>query len=170
VTLQTLSLDSAMIDELNAPALLAALNENGFEIKEVFILGGEWNFSFADKEADNDADAVTRFIAAWEPPPTGWSGFRIGMMNDEAYNRIVLASIPISELNVLWNRIEGVILQNPPHLKVLQALWNRFIQETDSKERPNGAEAQNWNAIALATSVPIQFDNKGLMEINGGAT
>lgn len=97
-------------------------------------------------------------IAPSTPAPN-WAQFRLGILADPGFLRVVNYGLPIHQA-----ALASEINQNPPNqptMPALRLLWEAIILQVPVGAEPTAAEISAWNAIATAANVPVQFGTDG---------
>ncbi|MEM9150666.1 MAG: hypothetical protein AAGB19_09460 [Cyanobacteria bacterium P01_F01_bin.3] len=89
-----------------------------------------------------------------------WGGFKLGMLSNQAYQRISQASA--DQLSV--SRLETFFSVQGEQMQVAVMLWGAMIQSCPEAVRPSALEVGQWRAISRATNMPIEFDDNGLLK------
>lgn len=102
------------------------------------------------------------------PPPTepDWLTFRMSMLGDSGYRRIVtLADQMPGVTALLIAPLVAAISQNPPYLASVAQLWNDLINLMPSEAQPTASEIASWVQIAQTNRIPIAFLESGLIAV-----
>jgi hypothetical protein len=98
------------------------------------------------------------------PPPTDpdWLTFRMSMLADPGYQRVISLVDQIPSVNALLiTPLVAAISQNPPYLGIVEQLWNHLISLPPSEHLPTESEIQSWNQIAQTNCIPLAFLENG---------
>lgn len=98
-----------------------------------------------------------------EPQPVvlpSWGDFKLAMLRDEAYQRIVSATAAQRAVS----RVESLFTAELDNWDVCSLLWRQMLMGCDPSVMPTSIEVATWRAIAFATNMPINFDEQGYLE------
>ena len=96
------------------------------------------------------------------PPSPNWAKFRLEMLADPGFRRIVAYGETIDQ-----SSLAAEINQNPPNYPTVQALellWNSIRAVVPSGSAPTVVEVGVWNAIATDANIPFRFSSSGFLE------
>ncbi|MEM9092246.1 MAG: hypothetical protein AAGC93_26380 [Cyanobacteria bacterium P01_F01_bin.53] len=89
-----------------------------------------------------------------------WGAFQLGMLNDQAYQRV--SNLSLDPLAV--TRLETFFSVQGEQWAVAVQLWALMLKDMPTEVRPTSTEVTRWNAISRATHMPIRFDDQGFLE------
>jgi hypothetical protein len=111
--------------------------------------------------------ALTQELESLKNPPTlaiDWANFRLGMLNNEAYQRLAIAIIGSSNQgNWTITTLQNVVAMDSPRVDLLIRFWNAALLLTPIGLEPNSTEVDLWAEIARQANVPISFESSGIM-------
>ncbi len=127
---------------------------------------GSWDPVVADPPAST---GYTWNGSSWVQTVTAdWSTFRISMLSDSGYKRIIGLSAVSN--NVLTQQFQIAMAQihttGAPNLPVVQALWAQVIAGLVVLQRPTQAEIAAWNTLAQNCHLPLSFNSSGAIVLS----
>ncbi|MBD2156235.1 hypothetical protein [Leptolyngbya sp. FACHB-16] len=97
------------------------------------------------------------------PPAPSWAVFRLGMLGDPGFRRVVSYGEPIDQASLASeiNKNEP----DAPNVPALQLLWGLIVSLIPSSTAPTVFEVGSWNAIATEANIPFRFSPEGYLEV-----
>lgn len=99
-------------------------------------------------------------LATPEAKDPDWAKFRVQMMSDAGYNRMVEES----ENQIAVRRIEMFAAVGGTDMQILGRAWYAAVTALPSP--PTTEEIESWNTKAAGAAMPFSFNSQGLMTLS----